>query len=564
LEKQVSTGSTKSSARSGSRSRYGEINTAPVKISGTDWPTGASAPEMETGTWRLAGFFILLLAALVRLYALELKPLHHDEGVNGFFLLNLVNHGVYKYDPANYHGPTLYYFALLVSKFFKLFGFGLSTTAVRLAPVLFGVGTVWLILCLRRRIGAMGALAGAALFALSPGAVYMSRYFIHESLFVFFTLAIVVAVLRYTESANPLYLLLASASAALLFATKETAMISAGVLLIGIALAALYVRPRKETVAGMKVESRKPQSHRAQKRSTTTELAGEPLARFGGHAGVAAWTLAALLFFVFVYVLFYSSFFKNMKGVSDSLKTFKIWAKTGTKDHVHEWYTYLSWLCQEEGALLVLGSFGALLALGRARSRFLVFTALWAAGIIAAYSLIPYKTPWLTLNLILPLAIIAGYGVDAMYRRIGDDLQGRILVLALFLVGLVISGYQLVQLNFRHYDDDAYIYPYAHTVREILPLVEEINRLAEKAGTGKQTTINFASPDYWPLPWYLRDYKRVGYGGRIAAAGEALVIGSETQAAELDALLGENYRRVGDYPLRPGVTLVLYARRDLP
>jgi uncharacterized protein (TIGR03663 family) len=559
----VSTGSTKSSVRSGSRSRYGEMASAPVKISGTDWPTGARAPEMGMGTWRLASLFILLLAALVRLYALELKPLHHDEGVNGFFLLNLVNNGVYKYDPANYHGPTLYYFTLLVVKFFKLFGLGLSTTMIRLAPVLFGVGTVWLILCLRRRIGAMGALAGAALFALSPGAVYISRYFIHESLFVFFTLAIIVAVLRYTESANPLYLLLASAQAALLFATKETAMISAGVLLIALALAALCVRPRKETVAGMKVESRKSQSHRAQKRSTTTELAGEPLARFGGTAGISTWALAALLFFVFVYVLFYSSFFKNMEGVSDSLKTFKVWARTGTKDHVHEWYTYLSWLFQEEGPLLVLGAFGALLALGRARSRFHVFTALWAAGIIAAYSLIPYKTPWLTLNLILPLAIIAGYGVDVMYRGIGDSLQGRIPVLALLLIGLGSCGYQLVQLNFRHYDDDAYIYPYAHTVREMLPLVEEINRFAERKGTGRQTTINFTSPDYWPLPWYLRDYKRVGYGGRVAAAGEALVIGSETQAEELDALLGDGYRRAGDYPLRPGVTLVLYERSDL-
>ena len=560
----MSTGSTKSSSRSGSRSRYGEMNNAPVKISGTDWQESTAAPEMETGTWRIASFFILLLAALVRLYALELKPLHHDEGVNGFFLINLVNNGVYKYDPANYHGPTLYYFALLVVKFFKLFGAGLSTTAVRLVPVLFGVGCVWLILCLRRRIGAMGALAGAALFTLSPGAVYISRYFIHESLFVFFTLAIVVAALRYTESANLLYLLLASASAALLFATKETAMISAGVLLIALALAVLFVRPRKDA-AEIKVESRKRQSHKSQKRQTTTAFStDESLERFGGRDGVATWALAALLFFVFIYVVFYSSFFKNMQGVPDSLKTFEIWAKTGTKDHVHEWYTYLSWLWQEEAALLVLGVFGTLLAMARARSRFQVFIALWATGIIAAYSLIPYKTPWLTLNLILPLAIIAGYGVGVMYKGMRDNLPGRILVLALFLVGLGICGYQLVQLNFRHYDDDRYIYPYAHTVRGMLPLVDEINRFAERKGTGKQTTINFASPDYWPLPWYLRDYKRVGYGGRIAAASEALVIGSETQAVELETLLGENYRRVGDYPLRPGVTLVLYERLDLP
>jgi len=41
-------------------------------------------------------------------------PLHHDEGVNGNFLVRLVREGAYNYDPANYHGPTLYYFAAVM------------------------------------------------------------------------------------------------------------------------------------------------------------------------------------------------------------------------------------------------------------------------------------------------------------------------------------------------------------------------------------------------------------------------------------------------------------------
>ena len=32
---------------------------------------------------------------------------------------------------------------------------------------------------------------------------------------------------------------------------------------------------------------------------------------------------------------------------------------------------------------------------------------------------------------------------------------------------------------------------------------------------------------------------------------------------QLDAMLGDRYLRLKTYPLRPGVTLVLYARRDL-
>src|SRR5689334_10290749 len=190
--------------------------------------------------WRVASLLILAGAAFIRLYELGLKPMHHDEGVNGFFLTNLFRKGVYHYDPANYHGPTLYYFALVVTKINGLlFGqqAGLSTVAVRLVPVIFGVGTVWLVLCLRRNIGTLGALAAAVFIALSPGHVFISRYFIHESHFVFFTLGIVVAVVRYYETADPLYLLLTSVSAALLFATKETAIISVGVLVLAFVVA---------------------------------------------------------------------------------------------------------------------------------------------------------------------------------------------------------------------------------------------------------------------------------------------------------------------------------------
>lgn len=555
----MSTGSTKSGSRK--RSRAGEAYPGDIKVSGLEQPEEVSAPEMELWTWRLSSVLVLLVAAAVRLYALELNPLHHDEGVNGFFLITLIKNGIYKYDPANYHGPTLYYFALLVVKTLKVFGITLSTYVIRLVPVLFGIATVWFVLCLRRRIGALGSLAGAALIALSPGAVYMSRYFIHESLFVFFTLGIIVAWLKYYDTANPGYLMLAGVSAALLFATKETAMISAGVLLIALALAHGYMRLRNDSTAGKRVENRKQQNR---KRAGQMPLGedGETSGRFGSPSEIAIWSLVALLLFVSVYILFYSSFFTYAQGLDDSLKTFAIWAKTGKKEHVHEWYTYLSWLWGEEAPILALGAAGALLALRRARRRFPVFAALWAGGIIAAYSLIPYKTPWLTLNFIIPLAIIAGYGVDVLYRHAADNLPQRALVLALLLAALIICGYQMFQLNFRHYDDEQYLYPYAHTVREFTPLVDRINRFTAHAGTGYQTAISITSPDYWPLPWYLRDYTRIGYAGRIEVTNEPLVIGSEAQEIELESALGDRYQRIDSYPLRPGVTLILYVRRD--
>ena len=67
--------------------------------------------------------------------------------------------------------------------------YGLNTFTIRLVPALFGLGTVWLVLLLRRRLGSVGTLASiGGKLAVSPGAVYLSRYYIHETLFVFFTL----------------------------------------------------------------------------------------------------------------------------------------------------------------------------------------------------------------------------------------------------------------------------------------------------------------------------------------------------------------------------------------
>ncbi|HEX8190733.1 MAG TPA: flippase activity-associated protein Agl23, partial [Pyrinomonadaceae bacterium] len=204
---------------------------------------GPSAPEpafdIPERAWLYAGAAVLLLALLLRVYALDMKPLHHDEGVNGFFLTNLLRQGRYAYDPENYHGPTLYYLTLPFAALA-----GLHTFLIRLVPSLFGVGVVWLVLALRRYVGTVAALAAALLVAVSPACVFYSRYFIHETPFVFFTLGLVVSALRFRETGAASELLLASASAALMFATKETAFISVGTLGLAWLTAALWERLR--------------------------------------------------------------------------------------------------------------------------------------------------------------------------------------------------------------------------------------------------------------------------------------------------------------------------------
>jgi uncharacterized protein (TIGR03663 family) len=555
----VSTGSTKSRDRKAA----GDVAQNTAQASTPTPPNQWDAPEISPRVWLIASLSILAVAAFVRLYALDLKPLHHDEGVNGFFLTSLYREGVYHYDPTNYHGPTLYYFALAITKLKALlFGeSGLSTVAVRLVPAFFGIATVWLALQLRRHIGTIGALTAAAFIALSPGNIYVSRYFIHEAQFVFFTLGLVVAALRYWETADAVYLMLASLSAALLFATKETAIISVAVLGLAWIVAAVYLRLVKGRTT-VSWEKQSATQRKAKKRRAVYAVQASRFERFGGSAHVALMASLALLLFVFVNILFYSSFFTYWKGVGGAIDSLKVWAATGTKEHGHDWPTYLLWLWQEEAPLLILGAAGAGLALIRRMNRFAIFAGAWAFGILAAYSLIPYKTPWLMLNFTVPLAIIGGYCVNEIYHW-GKDFTSRALALAIALVALIVCGTQAVQLNFFHYDDDKYPYVYAHTYREFLPLMTKIDELAERAKTGKQTGITITAREYWPLPWYLRDYPRAGFFGRMAVTNEPLIVGSVDQEQELNLKLGDRYQRVDAYPLRPGVTLLLYARRDL-
>src|ERR1700754_3435339 len=114
-------------------------------------------PEQRTDfVWWISCIAITAVAIFFRFAWLGLKPLHHDEGVNGFFLTNLVRDGVYKYDPANYHGPTLYYLTLPFAEFF-----GLKTVPVRLSVAIWGVLTVVLVLYLRNYLGRLGTLLAA-------------------------------------------------------------------------------------------------------------------------------------------------------------------------------------------------------------------------------------------------------------------------------------------------------------------------------------------------------------------------------------------------------------------
>lgn len=494
----------------------------------------AGLPELTERAWRIGAAAILAAGALLRFYDLGLKPLHHDEGVNGLFLMHVVHEGYYRYDPANYHGPTLYYLAALVARINGLFhGDGLSDASVRVITAIFGIATVALVLWLRPLLGKRGALAGAALIAVSPGAVFYSRYFIHETLFVFFALAAAVCGWLAWKRSNPAYLPAGAVAAAFLFATKETALASLVALALAVATQRVWARMRLG-------------------REAPAPRRGWPRAALYAPLGAAL--------FAAVFVVLYSSFFTNFpKGIYDALASLSVWTKTGFTTEFYPKYIYLTWIWREEWPLALIGVAGTAVAVWSKPRSFAALAGIWGAGLFVAYTLIPYKEPWLALNFTIPTAIAGGYGAVHLWA----GAKGRVRV-AMSLAGAAALGvllYQTVSLNFVHYADNDEPYVYLHTTLDINDLMRDIQATAARTGAGLKMPIDIVAPEYWPLPWYLREYKNTGYWGHMIVTHAPAVICLKIDAWGLKDRLGPAYQFVRFYDLRPGVTLALFTRK---
>jgi hypothetical protein len=107
---------------------------------------------------------------------------------------------------------------------------------------------------------------------------------------------------------------------------------------------------------------------------------------------------------------------------------------------------------------------------------------------------------------------------------------------------------------------------YAQTVPDILNLVKRAEGLAQVSPAGFETIVKVISPqsDYWPLPWYLRRFKQIGWYEKIPDDPFAPII---IVSAGLDARLDEKSVRkwimAGMTELRPTKFFELYVELEL-
>ncbi len=512
---------------------------------------------MNTGLRRCwtAAAVIILTAAGLRLWSPQLRPMHTDEAVNAFRFAGLLQEGRYDYNPAEFHGPTLHYAALLFSRLAGENKFAeLNEVFLRFVPAIFGVllvGTPFLFLGFVKR---KALLIGAVFVALSPAFVFYSRYFIHEMPLVFFTACFLGCLWRYVCTGRARWAALAGVSAGLMHATKESCAFA-----FAAAGAALLI----------------------------TWLAGRPDPGENERNGRPAGFILMLVLAVAVSALFYSSFGSAPRGIIDSYRTFYISAgrAVGPDIHRHPWHYYLdllTWLefiekrPWNEDIIVALAGLAMILSF-RADKKFLPcsrallrFLSAYTFLLTVIYSAIPYKTPWCMLSFLYGMAILAGIAAFWLIEIAG---RARWVYIVLALFGVIFPAVQSYWLNFRLFAEPQNPYVYAQTGRDIFIMKDRVRQIADVC-KGLHIQVIASGGDYWPWPWYLRDFNRVGYWTELnmSSFGDIILVqaGLEDKLTEMIYTLpppGQRYLYLplfeGPMFLRPGVQWKGYIRKDL-
>ena len=262
---------------------------------------------MEQCKLRFAGtdwvpWLILALAAFLRFLLLGIKPPHFDEGINGWFVDQVMHNGFYRYDPTNYHGPLHFYVLLLFESLF-----GRNVWALRLPVVLVSIACVWLAMKFEPLLGRNVSRIAALAMAVSPGFVFYGRYAIHEVWLQFFSMMFILGLLGLWKRGTLTYLWYAGMGLTGMILTKETYAIHLACALLAI-----------PTLAVSYALNRVPDAKPAKQTWSWIDLAMIVIA--GG----------------FAIVFFYSGTFFNWSGVKGLYLAFKAWTETGAAGHGHE------------------------------------------------------------------------------------------------------------------------------------------------------------------------------------------------------------------------------------
>ncbi|MBR4615673.1 MAG: hypothetical protein IKO55_08715 [Kiritimatiellae bacterium] len=431
------------------------------------------------------------------------RTFHHDEATQAFTTGHLLETGRYTYQPQDHHGPTLYYAAAALQR-----AAGHNSTAsldgtlLRCTPLLFAVlALVFGFSAIKRLTGRfMPGLVFALLLGTSPFFAFFATDFIQEVILTCFLVMMFWAGAGYlhlgTKWKTGTWALFFGTATALAFATKETCLIS--FFAAGLAAVPFLV-----------------------KRVTKDKL----------HARTRDAVLAILGFLIVSFIL-YSDFGRDFHGVYNAFIAAPLsylgraagnatTSSVGANWHVHPWWQYLNWLYARTPGLLALFSLASVVALAISRrTSKTTFTAFrfaltYALATFAIYSLIPYKTPWCTVQIEAACVLATVLGLACMADAYPDYKWHLAILPAILLVGGNLPT--LVQMN-RAPDDTGNPCNYAAASPEVKDLAEAIaSALKSPANDEPPVIVALPNADEIGLSsfrWYnrgLETSRKIGY-----------------------------------------------------
>jgi len=531
---------------------------------------------------------ILLLAAIVRVAFLDIKPPHFDEGINGWFCDQMVKNGFYAYDPTNYHGP-LHFYVLFVS----LQLFGRSLWALRLPVVLASLLTMFWIFLFRPFLGRTVCYLAALGMAISPGFIFYDRYSIHESWLVLFLIVTFWGILGISTSREPRYFWGFILGLTGMILTKETYIIH---LAAFAAAGCLVLVLRQLTPKGRSWQPAVESARGASKGVANPGVASPRAAKSVANPGVASKAppvedrpqrqtrlpvrhiIGAILVGVTLIVFFYSGNFRYWRGLEGLYQTFLPWTKTAVDAAGHgkpdfdlfplvppfvahvpalgalanfklNWYWIRLLLDYEWFAVAgLLFSFRFFLG-GNPALRFL---AIYGLGVLLAYSIVPYKTPWCIISIAWPFLFLGAALLEFIAKQ-----SNRLVAVLVALPLFAHAAWKSYDLNFVRFDNAKERYVYVQTFREYRNFVDPILEKGAKNPESKTKLSGLVLlSSYFPIPWDLGEFPNIGYYNADSAWPQKLdadfIVVEEDKADKLEKGLKDRYF-TKDFRLRDGM-----------
>ena len=437
----------------------------------------ATLPRVDTAAPRagrpraeLIAYAVLVAVALaLRLYDLGDRPFHHDESQDAYFSWTFLDTGDYQYNPL-LHGPLRFY---LTAGLFAVLGD--SDFTARLAPALMGTLMVALPYLLRGQLGHVGAFTAAVMLAFGPSYLYFSRFAREDIYFAAVTLALVVVAFRFLDQPRRHQPALLGALLAASFAIKETTFIT-GFVAFTYFVIVLASPWRRKLI--------------------------DPIRAVGLEAW--GWALAA---FLGVYTLLFTTFLTHPDGVRGLYTGLDYWLGQHEVGRGGEpWNFYLVVLFGVEWPALLLGAVGAAASLRR--PTLLRLFLIWGFVLsLIVYSWAGEKFAWLVLHPLLPLLMLAGIGVQAIWssRRRWYGVVGMVAVVA----GFAYSAYASYLVNAVHRADPRELLVSTQSSEEVKRVADEVVARAERE-PGMSITVDSSEGATFPWAWYFR-HLPVGY-----------------------------------------------------